>query len=483
MKQLKYPDGFLWGGALWSVGCEGARDEDGKSPDVWDAWYKEEPKRFYEQTGPGQTIDFYHRYREYIQMFKKLHMNSFRFSISWARFMPQGNGEVNEKAVTFYNQVIDELLANDIEPILCLWHFDLPQCMQDIGGFASRQVVDYFYAYAKEVLARFGHKVNYVMVLNEVGVHPQGGYLYDFHPPHIIDFKMSIQVGYHLLLAQAKVIQHYHKMKYPGEIGTVLNPNPVYAKSDAVEDTQAAKFVDMIRERFYLDVSVKGALPEDFLAFCKTYDVMPETQDEDEAILKEGIVDLLGVNYYQPCRVQAPQEHWHPQFYPENDKQDTRAKVADPNQLMPEKFYSIYDWPGKVINKSRGWEIYPEGIYDTLMRLKNDYGNIKCFIGENGIGIEGEDKFYNDEQQVEDDYRISFHEQHLYWIHKAIQEGSNCIGYHVWAPLDNWSPVNAFKNRYGFYRYYQKTKSWKIKKSGEWLRKVYKGNILEIDFM
>ncbi|MDL2276570.1 glycoside hydrolase family 1 protein [Breznakia sp. OttesenSCG-928-G09] len=481
MQKLKFPDGFLWGGASWATGFEGARDIDGKAPDVWDDWYCREPERFYDQIGPTDTLDMYHRYKEYVQLLKKLNINSFRFSISWARFIPDGKGEANPKAVTFYQNLINELKDNDIEPIICLWHFDLPLCMQNIGGWTSREVVNYFISYANQVFFHFGKQIKYFMVLNEVGVLPQGGYLYDFQPPNEIDFKKSIQAGYYLLLAQAKTIELYHKNKYPGEIGTILNPNPVYPRSEDPKDVEAAKFVDMIRERFYLDVSVKGIIPDDFIEFVHKYDLTPDITEDDIKTFKHNTVDLLGVNYYQPCRVQAPDDNWEKetlQFYPENDRQKLSEKRPKKGQLMPEKFYKIYDKPDKKMNFSRGWEIYPKGIYDTLMRLKNEYGNIKCFIGENGMGVENEEQFMDINNQVQDNYRIDFYKEHLTWLHKAIAEGSNCMGYHVWSIFDNWSPINAFKNRYGFYRYDLKDKSMKIKKSGLWFQKLCDSNSL-----
>lgn len=482
MNKKKFPEGFLWGGASWATGFEGARDEDGKSPDVWDDWFRREPERFYDQIGPNSALEMYHNYKEYVQLLSDLKINSFRFSISWSRFMPNGTGEVNEKAVHFYQNLIDELKKHKIEPIICLWHFDLPLCMQDIGGWLNRDVVTYFTAYCKEVFSRFGDQIKYFTVLNEVGVLPQGGYLYDFQPPSHIDFKESIQVGYHLLLAQAKVIEIYHQCNYPGEIGTVLNPNPVYARSDDEKDVAAAKFVDMIRERFYLDVSVKGEIPNDFLSFVNEHNMMPQTEEGDFVTFKNNTVDFLGVNYYQPCRVQAPDENWYDsklKFYPENSRQKQSDKQPNKDQLMPEKFYKIYDKPDKKMNFSRGWEIYPKGIYDTLMRLKNDYGNIKCYIGENGMGVENEEEFISSNGRVEDDYRIEFYQEHLQWLHKAIEEGCNCFGYHVWSPIDNWSPINAFKNRYGFYRYDLSNKSLTMKKSGYWFKEICETNSID----
>lgn len=478
MKTLKFPKDFLWGGASWAPGSEGYRAVDGASEDVWDTWFKKEPRRFYEQTGPQDTLGNYKNYKEYIQQLVKLNHNSHRFSISWARFIPDGTGDINPKALEYYKNFINELKANNIQPIICLWHFDLPQCMADIGGFESKEVVQHFVNYSKKVIDSFAEDVKLFVVLNEVGVLPQGGYLYDFQPPNKIDFKASIQVGFNLLLAQASVINYYHEKKYSGKIGTVLNPNPVYSRSQNEEDLKAAHFVDMIRERFYLDVSVKGELPNDWLDFCTEYDLLPQYTEDELNVLRTGTVDFLGVNYYQPCRVQAPIENFVPKWYPENDKQDTNARQPKKGQLMPENFYSIYDMPGKVVNKSRGWEIYPKGIYDTLMRLKNDYGNIPCYIGENGMGVENEEQFIIN-GEVQDDYRIDFHKEHLIWLHKALEEGSNCFGYHTWSPTDIWSPINAFKNRYGFIRFDLDSKTYHIKKSGKWASEVFKTSSIE----
>lgn len=480
MKKIIFPKDFLWGGASWATGSEGYRYIDGKSPDVWDDWFNREPYRFFNQNGPDNTLNIYKDYENYINQLVKLNHNSHRFSISWSRFIPNGTGDINPEAVTYYKNFISALKENGIQPIICLWHFDLPLCMAKIGGFESKEVVSYFVDYCKKVIDIFANDVAYFLVLNEVGVLPQGGYLYDFQPPNKIDFKASLQVGYNLLLAQANVVNYYHNQNCPGKIGTILNPNPVYPKDNEKDNVDAAKFLDMIRERFYLDVSVKGELPNDWIDFCTTHNLLPEISEEELEILKQGTVDFLGVNYYQPCRVQAPIEGFVPSWYPKSDKMVASHKKPSKNQIMPENFYSIYDMPGKIINHSRGWEIYPKGIYDTLMRLKNDYNNIPCYIGENGMGVENEEQFIKN-GTVQDDYRIKFHKEHLLWLHKAIEEGSNCFGYHVWSPTDIWSPVNAFKNRYGLVRFDLSTKTYSIKKSGLWFSELCKSSSLTIE--
>lgn len=461
--KIVFPKDFWWGGASWATGYEGARGRNGMSEDVWDRWHRENPEVFFDELGPQDTINFIDNYKEYVKLMKDISFNSFRFSISWARLLPNAGKKLNSEAVEYYKNLINELKESGIKPILCLHHFDLPTEIQDMGGWPNREIIPHFLYYAKNVFELYGDMVDIFMVHNEVGVQPEMGYLYGFQPPAEKNFKKSIAAGYNLLLAQAKSIELYRNMNYKGEIGTILNPNPVYPRSKDPKDVEAAKFVDMIKERFYLDISVKGEIPQDFIHFISENNLTPTITRDDVKVFKENTIDLLGVNYYQPSRVKARETKWD-----------------DSQELMPEKFFERYEWPERVMNESRGWEIYPRGIYETLKRIQNEYGNIKCFIGENGMGIEKEEEFLDENGTVIDNYRIDFFRDHLYWLHKAIEEGSNCIGYNVWAPFDNWSPVNTFKNRYGLYRYDLDTKEMKVKKSGEWFKKVAKENTLSI---
>ena len=175
-------------------------------------------------------------------------------------------------------------------------------------------------------------------------------------------------------------------------------------------------------------------------------------------VIKNNTVDFLGVNYYQPRRVKAREEEYSGETW------------------APEKYFDNYDMPGKRMNPHRGWEIYPKAIYDIAKNVQENYGNIKWFISENGMGVEGEEKFKNAEGIIEDDYRIEFIIEHLEWLHKAIEEGSNCVGYHLWTPIDCWSWLNSYKNRYGFISLDLETQKKTIKKSGRWIKEVSKNN-------
>ena len=186
---------------------------------------------------------------------------------------------------------------------------------------------------------------------------------------------------------------------------------------------------------------------------------MPETQPQDKEIVKNNIIDFLGLNYYQPRRVKA-KEH-----------------IVNPDSvLLPESFFDYYDMQGKKMNTSRGWEIYPKAIYDMLMTMKNEYNNFRCFIAENGMGVQDEHKFRNKNGVIEDDYRIQFFKEHLSYVHKAIQEGSSCFGYHMWTPIDNWSMINEYKNRYGLIEFSIESGNRQLKKSGLWFNELSKNN-------
>nr|WP_272867119.1 glycoside hydrolase family 1 protein [Aeromonas caviae] len=283
----------------------------------------------------------------------------------------------------------------------------------------------------------------------------EGGYLYDFHYPNVVDFRRAATVAYHTMLAHAKAVQAYRAQGQDGQIGIILNLTPSYPRSQHPADLKAANIADLFFNRSFLDPAVKGEYPTELVALLREYDQLPASEPEDRALLATGKVDLLGVNYYQPRRVKA------------------RSNAVNPaSPFMPEWFFDYYEMPGRKMNPHRGWEIYEKGIYDILVNLRDHYGNIPCFISENGMGVEGEEKFLGEQGQIQDDYRIAFIRDHLSWVHKGIGEGCQCLGYHLWTFVDNWSWSNAYKNRYGFVRLDLATGERRIKKSGEWFADV-----------
>lgn len=457
----QFPAGFWWGSAASGPQTEGVFEGDGKGASIWDYWYQQEPEKFFNEVGPEKTSQVYTRYQEDIQLMKETGHTTFRTSIQWSRLFPQGKGEVNQKAVDFYNAYIDELIANGIEPFMNLYHFDMPMALQEKGGWLNRETVDAYVAFAQTCFTLFGDRVKKWFTHNEPIVPVEGGYLYQFHYPNEINMKHAVQVGFHETLASAKAIKVYHEMNLDGEIGIILNLTPSYPRDENdPEDVKAAQIADAFFNRSFLDPAVKGTFPEELVTIVKELDMVPAMEADDLQTIRENTIDLLGINYYQPRRIMKKE-----------------SPIDEAKSPMPDDYFDNYDMPNKKMNPYRGWEIYEKGIYDILTNTRENYGNIKCYISENGMGVEGEERFVNANGVIEDDYRIEFVSDHLKYVHQAIQEGTNCVGYHMWTCMDNWSWTNAYKNRYGFISVDLANDAKRtVKKSGRWFKEVSDNN-------
>ncbi len=244
-----------------------------------------------------------------------------------------------------------------------------------------------------------------------------------------------------------------------GRIGIILNLTPSYPRStDDKEDVEAAYIADLFFNRSFLDPSVKGEFPSDLIKLLKENNALPQYELNDLEIIKENTVNYLGVNYYQPRRVKA------------------KETKINKDVFMPEWFFDSYEMPGRKMNVYRGWEIYEKGIYDICINLRDNYGNIEFYISENGMGVEDEERFINDEGIIDDAYRIEFIQDHLAWLHRGIKEGANCKGYHMWTFIDCWSWANTYKNRYGLISLDLETQKRTIKKSGYWFKQLTQHN-------
>lgn len=455
----QFPTGFWWGTATSGPQSEGGADVDGKGQSLYDYWYSIEPEAFHHQVGPQETSTFYTNYKDDIKLLKETGHNTFRTSIQWSRLIPEGIGEVNQKAVNFYHDVINQLIENEITPIINLHHFDMPIKMQQIGGWENRQVVEAYVAYAKTCFELFGDKVKYWMTFNEPIVPVESGYLYKWHYPYIQDGKRGVQVAFNTMLASAKAIKAYKELGQGGKIGIILNLTPSYPRStDDKEDVEAAYIADLFFNRSFLDPSVKGEFPSDLIKLLKENNALPQYELNDLEIIKENTVNYLGVNYYQPRRVKA------------------KETKINKDVFMPEWFFDSYEMPGRKMNVYRGWEIYEKGIYDICINLRDNYGNIEFYISENGMGVEDEERFINDEGIIDDAYRIEFIQDHLAWLHRGIKEGANCKGYHMWTFIDCWSWANTYKNRYGLISLDLESQKRTIKKSGYWFKQLTQHN-------
>lgn len=460
-----FPKNFLFGSATSGPQSEGFYNKANES--IWDYWYKIDKTKFHNEVGSYYASRFFETFSEDIKLIKKMGHNSFRTSIQWSRLIKNFYTlEVDKNGADFYNNLINELIKNDIEPIICLYHFDMPLTIQhELGGWENKKTATLYAQYAKTAFELFGDRVKKWITFNEPVVISEGAYLYKWHYPCIVSFKKAVQVGYNLNLASAMAISQYKKLNLNGEIGIVLNLTPSYPRDvNNKEDLHAAKICDALFNRSFLDPAIHGKFPSILIDFLKENNLMPDCSSEENEIeskiIEENTVSFLGVNYYQPRRVKH--------------KEDSSV-INNKFEIMPEDFFSPYEMPGRIMNPHRGWEIYYKGIYDIAINIRDNYKNIKWMITENGIGVEGEERFIKD-CVVEDDYRIEFVKEHLKYLHKAMSDGANCFGYHMWTFIDCWSWLNSYKNRYGFVRYDLETKDKVIKKSGYWIKEVIKNN-------
>ena len=450
-KKLQFPKNFMWGAAASAPQTEGASLEHGKSPSTWDKWFELEPERFDNNIGPSKTSDVYHLYKEDAQRMADMNLNSYRTSIAWTRLLPDGK-TLNQEAVLFYRDYFQALLDKGVEPIINLFHFDMPWWMMELGGWENPEITEYFAYYAKVCVEQFGDLVTKWTTFNEPIVHVECSYLFEFHYPAEVDFKKAVLAGYHTILAHAKAIKAMKEVNSKLEVGTILNLTPVYTRSDSKEDVEAGRIADLLNIKSFIDGMVVGEFTQELIDLLKKHQLLPETTASDLEIIKQNTAEFLGVNYYQPSRVQAPE-----------------GDVTFPAK-MPKDLYAPYVWPDRKMNPYRGWEIYPEALMDIAMMIKNDYNNIPWYLSENGMGVADEERFEDENGQIQDDYRIEFLEDHLTVLNEAISKGANCFGYHMWTFVDCWSWLNGYRNRYGFYRVNLETEERVAKKSSFWMR-------------
>jgi len=453
----KFPDNFLWGAAMSAPQTEGHSLRNGKSASTWDYWFETSPEKFNDLQGPSMTSNVYEHYAADCARMQAIGLNSIRTSIAWTRLLPDGK-TINDEAVQFYRSYFQAMRDHGVMPIINLFHFDMPMWLMDKGGFENRESVEAFAFYAQTAFELFGDLVQKWTTFNEPMVHVECGYLYQYHYPAIIDFKKAIQVGYHTLMAHVVAVQALRTVAPASEIGILLNVSPAYARSEDEADAQAKEYYEVLNTKSWLDAVVKGAIPTKLIALFEEHDLLPTTEAGDRALIAAHTVDFIGLNYYQPRRVQAP---------------PGKVNVV----RMPEDLYAPYDWPEKRMNPYRGWEIFPEALYDVALIMRDEYDNIPWFVSENGMGVADEERFMNEDGVIQDDYRIEFMQEHLAYLHKGIAAGSNCFGYHAWTFLDCWSWLNGYRNRYGFYRVdvtdnYART----VKKSGVWFKAVADAN-------
>lgn len=475
-KKLKdFPADFLWGSASAAYQIEGAPFEDGKKASVWDNFVRI-PGKTFKGTNGDIAVDHYHRYKEDVQLMKAQGLKSYRFSIAWTRILPDGRGEVNQAGLKFYEDLIDDLIANGIEPIVTIYHWDLPQALQDLyGGWESREIIADFVNYATVLFEAFKGKVKYWVSLNEQNVFTNQGWAIATHPPGKTDLKLFYQVNHIANLANAAVINKFHDMKMPGQIGPSFAYTPQYPEDSNPMNVLAAENAEEMQANFWMDVYLYGEYPIAAMSYLRENGLAPEFADGDASLLKSAHPDFLGINYYQSAT-----DAWNPveggvgaaEFNTSGKKGTTKESgVPGLYKKIPNPFIDRTNWD---------WEIDPEGLRIALRRITSRY-RIPVMITENGLGEY--DKVENGE--IHDDYRIKYLESHVKAIKEAISDGCQVIGYHTWSFTDLLSWLNGYQKRYGFvYVDQDETMEGSLKRTPKdsyyWYQKVIASNGQEL---
>ena len=437
-KGITFPDGFLWGVASSAYQIEGAWNKDGKGESIWDRFSHTSGNIKNGDTG-DIACDHYHRYTEDVALMKELGVQAYRFSISWSRVLPKGKSDANRAGLNFYRRLVDELLKEGIEPWVCLYHYDLPQALQDEGGWANRNIIQYFADYAELIARELGDMVKRWVIINEPRCIAWLGHLYGIHAPGVKNLELALKVSHHLELAQGKAIQALRDVSQDFQVGTVVDLNVVHPISDYEKDLEAASKLDEFWNRWFIDPIFKGEYPP----LAKEAGLEPKREDMD--LIKQPL-DFLGVNYY--TRLLATHDPSNPLM---------GAKVVQKKTPTTEK----------------GWEIYPNGLYEMLMRLRREYGNPLLYVTENGVAFEDN---VTKGGKVQDDDRIAFLQDHIVAAYRAIKDGVRLGGYSVWAITDNFEWAEGYSMRFGLVRTNYETLERTPKKSFYWYKQVIANN-------
>lgn len=459
-QELKdFPKEFLWGASTSAYQVEGAYNEDGKGLSVQDM-----------HTPPKGITDFkvasdhYHRYKEDIKLMAELGLKAYRFSIAWSRIIPDGNGEVNEKGIKFYSDLIDELINYGIEPVVTMYHFDLPYALHQQGGWANRQTIDAFEKYAKVLFENYGDRVKYWLTINEQNVminHPNA-----MNPGKTPSKKELYQQCHNMFVAAAKATVLCHEIIKEGKIGPAPNITAIYPEKCNPSDVIAAENWESIRCWLYLDIAVYGRYNSLVWSYLEEKGITPEIEDGDMEIIAKAKPDYLGVNYYATATVAAAK----------NDGTDCQARNGDQQIMIGEDGVYRAAKNDYLEQTEFGWMVDSIGLRVTLRRIYDRY-HLPLLITENGLGA----KDGLVDGRVKDDYRIDYLSRHFHQAKLAINDGVDLIGYCPWAFIDLVSTHQGYEKRYGFVyvdRDEDNLKDLKrIKKdSFEWYRLIIKEN-------
>lgn len=435
---------MIFGAATASYQIEGAVDIDGRGPSVWD-WFSHRPGKIKTGDTGDTACDHYRRMGEDVEIMKDLSLDAYRFSVSWSRVIPEGYGRVNSKGLDFYDRLVDKLAAAGIDPFVTLFHWDLPTALQDrFGGFASREIIGPFCDYAELVVKKLGDRVKHWITFNEPWVYAVLGHLFGAHAPGVRNIWTMMRVMHHQLLAHGEALPAIRAASSDIKAGITLNLMPVDPASDTRRDKNAAILADQFVNAILLDPLLLGRYPDPLWKKLRPF--RPKVRTGDLEIISRKI-DFLGINNYT-------REHASFRFRPFVPFDITGMDIPEEE----------YEKEG-VQYTSMGWEVYPEGIYRLLVRIRDNYDNIPVYITENGAAFS--DQVASD-GKVGDEKRIAFLEQYIASVARAAREGADVRGYFVWSLMDNFEWAEGFSKRFGLVHIDYATGERTIKESGRW---------------
>ncbi len=440
MTSYKFPHNFLWGAATASYQIEGAWNEDGKGESIWDRFCHTPGKVPNGDTGDIAT-DHYHQYQQDIALMRSLGLKAYRFSVSWPRVLPTGRGRINEKGLDFYDRLVDGLCAANIEPFVTLYHWDLPQALQEDGGWTNRNTCHAFADYAALMVKRLGDRVSKWATFNEPNVVAFAGNMSGEHAPGIQDLPTAVQVTHNLMVAHGLAAQAIRGANPTMEVGIVLTlwlPEPA---TDSPEDVAAAEAAFEQSEAVYLATILKGHYPPQVWEMSQG--VMPKILDGDMALISQHL-DFLGINSY------------------------SRTVVSASGMISPV--------PGSEYT-DMGWEVCAPALRRLLVKINSKYHLPPVYITENGAAYKDE---VSPDGKIHDPQRLEYLRDHFIQTRLAMQDGVDVRGYFVWSLLDNFEWGFGYTKRFGLIRVDFDTQQRTIKDSGEWYSRVIAANSVEI---
>jgi beta-glucosidase len=452
---LRFPEGFAWGTATASYQIEGAVSEDGRRPSIWDTLSHTPGAVLNGDTG-DVACDHYHRYREDVALLADLGATHYRFSLAWPRLQPDGRGPLNPGGVDFYNRLLDELLDRNVQPWVTLYHWDLPQVLEDAGGWPVRDTAARFAEYAALVHGRLHDRIRNWTTLNEPWCSAFLGYAAGVHAPGRTEPAAALAAAHHLMLGHGLAVRAMRDRDPGGTFGITLNLYPVDPATDAAADVDAARRVDALSNRVFLDPLLRGGYPDDLRRDVAGVSDLAFVLDGDEQTVNVPL-DVLGVNYYTRHVVRA-------------------TGSATPTSARATAWVGSEDVEavGRGLPRTEmGWEIDPQGLYDVLTRVYREYGPIPLYVTENGAAFADAP---GPDGTVADPPRVDYLDSHFRAAHRAIADGVDLRGYFVWSLLDNFEWAWGYSKRFGLVYVDYPTQRRIPKSSARWFAEVTRRN-------